>query len=446
MIGPMTRTVALVALLAQLLWPRYFFVQIAGKGISGYTAMSILLLVCAMASFIVRRRFHRNVMDGMLRSKILIAAFVLLWAWRLICDFAVGNVSQAVQTAINFLYIGSWFVSGMIIFADEKMRAALPYFLFLGALGATVAAAIEVQTGTPIARVLGLSGQSYLLNSFADDMARGGTARVRSLFVHPILYGQFLAGLLPFALYFFFAGRMQDKVLGLLLAAFIAAALLWSNARSPLIVAVVGAGCFMAFYLFDLRRRARLFFAVIGLSLVVASTPLGLAALEQIQSGRTSEEANSTTGRKIQMERGQTALRKSPIMGFGEGAAIEYASTRNDAKQIASVDNYFLSSTVDFGYGGLATLLLFLTFLVFQGVRAIYSTPWNRMRTLNCAVLSSAIALVAGLTVISIDDTLSLVFLMAGFLIAASGVPAVFRREERAARARMEAAAIPEPA
>lgn len=441
--GPVTRTVAFFALLAQLLWPRYYFFQILGTGVSGYTALSVLLLGCALGSFIVRRRLHRNALDGMVRAKLLIGTFVLLWMWRLACDLVVGVPSQAVQTVINFFYVGSWFISSMIIFADARARSALPYFVFAGAFLATAVAIFEVQTQTPIARLLGLSGQSYFMNAFADDLARGGAARVRSVFVHPIVYGQVLAGLAPFALFLFFAGGLRDKLLGLILAACVVTAVAWSNARSPLVVAFAGSACFMAFYLFDLRRRMRLFFAVIGLAAVVGSAPVIMGALEQIQSGRTAEEAVSTTARDIQVSRGLSAVRGSPIMGFGQGSALEYAATRNETKKLLTVDNYFLTVVVETGYGGLAIFVSFLLALGLQGLRAIYSTPWNRERTLNCAALSTCVALTAGLAVISTDDTFSLILQMAGFLVAASAVPAIVRREERVMRARIEATAIP---
>lgn len=441
MTGSLTRAIALIALVLHFLWPRYLFFQVAGKGVSGFTLVAMALLAAALASFVIRHRFRQNVLAGVLRSKLLIVIVAAWWLWRLLCDMIVGTDQAAFTTFLDFLYLGSWFISGAIIFADYRIRAALPYAIAFCVLAATVFGVIEYQTGTPIARLLGLANQSQALNQFTAELSRGGAMRVRSLFSHPIVYGQMMAALIPFALYFVVAGRIGGKVLGILMLAGIALSLVLCNARSPFIVAAIAIACFFATYLFDLRRPARLFLAVIGLASAVIATPIVLAALTELQSGRTSEEAGSTTARNIQMDRGTTALRESPLMGFGTGSAGEYASTK--ASGGVSIDNYYLTAAVEGGYVGLSLLLLMLIAMGRQGLRAIYATPENRPRTLNCAAFASIVGLASGLTVISITDTLSLVFLLAGFLAAASGVPAIARR---ARKARMAAAAEPEPA
>lgn len=443
MLGRFTRAVAFFALLGQLLWPRYLFFQVAGKGVSGYTAFSLLLLASAIGSFIIRHRLRHNALEGMLRSKLLIGLFFLLWAWRVLCDVTAGGDGQVAGTVLDFFYVGSWFISSMIVFADERMRAALPYYMLGGVLIATLFGLLEYQSGTPIAVTLGLAGQNLQLNQFTDELARGGAARIRSVFVHPIMYGQTLGALTPFALFFLLGRGLRNKVLGLVMLASIGLSLLLCNARSPLVVTAVAAIGFMAVYLFDLRRRGRLFFAMLGLAGAIMATPVAIGYLEQLQAGRTAEEASSTTGRTVQMNRGLSAISRSPITGFGYGTAIEYASTTNTSSGRQSVDSYVLSVLVESGYVGFFIFVAMLAAMALQGARAIYTTPWDRERTVNCAAFASIFALVAGLLVVSITDTLSIIFQMAGFLVAASAVPALVQRDQRRARARAEAMAAP---
>ena len=280
MIGPVTRLIALIALVLQFLWPRYLFFQVAGKGVSGFTLIAVALLASALASFAIRHRFRQNVLAGLMRGKLLVGAFVGLWLWRLFCDLAVGAGGQAAfGTFLDFIYLGSWFISGVIIFADGRLRSALPYAIFFSVILATFFGLLEYQMGTPIARLLGLGNMSLELNQFTMDLNRGGMMRVRSLFTHPIVYGQFMGAMAPFALFLIFSRKLRDKFLGVMMAVAIGVSLVLCNARSPLVVTIVGIVCFMAFYLFDLRRRVRLFFAVFGLAFAVAGTPVALTVL-----------------------------------------------------------------------------------------------------------------------------------------------------------------------
>lgn len=438
MTGSLTRNIAYLALILQFLWPRYLFFQVAGKGVSGFTLVAMGLLATALASLVIRHRFRQSVFAGLVRSKLLLICFVAWWFWRLLSDLTVGSGGAAFTTVMDFLYLGSWLISGVIIFADPRIRAALPHAIAISVFAATLVGIVEYLTGTPIARMLGLANQSQMLNQYTVELARGGATRVRSIFTHPIVYGQVMAAMTPFALAFVLAGRIGGKVVGLLMIGAIVLSLIMCNARSPVIVMAIAIACFFATYLFDLRRPVRLFFAMIGLIAAVGATPIVVASVADLQSGRTSEEAGSTAARTIQMDRGTSALRDSPLMGYGSDSAGEYASTSNAGR--VTVDNYLLTVAVESGYVGLTLFLLMLIAIGRQGLRAIYSTPENRPRTLNCAALAATIGLASGLTVISITDTLSIMFLLAGYLAAASGAPVVARRA-RAAEARAAGAA-----
>lgn len=447
MSGPVTRIIALLALLFQFLWPRYLFFQFGGKGISGFTLVAAALLVSAIMSLFIRHRLRSKVGVGVARSKLQVGLFVALWLWRFLCDVTVGGGGQAAfGTFLDLLYLGSWFISGVIIFADDRIRGYVPYAMLVAVLVATLFGLVEYQTGVPLARMLGFGNLSLDAASFTQDLSRGGANRVRSLFSHPIVYGQMIGGLAPFALFLLFSRRLGDKFLGALMALAIGVSLVLCNARSPLVVTAVAIVCFMAFYLFDLRRKLRLFLAMLGLMVAVAAMPIGLNMLDQVLSGRSAEEASSTTARTIQIDRGTTALRGSPIMGFGFGSAGEYAATRAGDGTRVSVDNYYLTVAVESGYVGLALFLALLMAMCLQGLRAIYSATLDRARSLNCAALGTIAGLASGLTVVSISDSLSVIFQMGGFLIAATGASVIARRERAATQRAASPDAVPLPA
>lgn len=438
MAGPITRTIAWLALLLQFLWPRYLFLNVAGRGVSGYTAFTILLFLAALGSFVVRRGLQSNVLDTLGRSKLLVGLFILLWVWRLICDSFAGVMDgAAMNTLIDFLYLGSWFISGLIIFSDARMRASLPYIVAISGIVAALVGLLEYRTGTPVSRMYGFSsfavGDAYKLDQIGADLQRGGGVRIRSLFSHPLVYGQVVGSMLPFALFLFLARRIRDKVLGLILGGAVIVSLIICNARSPWVVAAAGLLCFVALYLFDPRRKVRLFLAVIMLFGSTIAAPIAIGLVDQLQSGRTQEEALSSGARTTQANRGMSALRESPVMGFGKGSAVEYAATLSYGGRRASVDNYYLTAAVESGYAGVGIFVLTLAIMFAQGLRAIYSAGEERARSLSCAAVSTLVALSSGLVVLSIQDSLSIIFSMAGFLAAASGAAFIARRQRRRA-------------
>lgn len=450
MLGLFTRYVAVAALLAQFLWPRFLYFSVAGKGVNPYTLLTIATFLLAIAAFLTRRTLQSNVLTTLFQGKGLVFAFILFWGWRFVCDLAVGQgMSSVGLTITDFLYLGSWFSTGLIIFSDARMRNSLPYLLALTTILATLAGVVEAVTGTQVIQMLGLmrfaAGDSYLNTLLVSDLTRGTAARIHSLFSHPAIYGQVMAAMLPIGLHLFLSRRFSDKALGAITIAAVMTSIYLCNARSPVIVAGVASMVFVALYLFDLRRPIRLAMGLLGVCLALAAIPATMQVLGDFTAGRTQEESGSSNARNIQMERGTSALAVSPTMGYGQGSAEDHASTQSRVESLGitvrTVDNYYLTTAVESGYVGLALLFVYYIAMIFQGFSGAYRTPQDSARTLCCAVLGSALGLTVGLTITSISDTLSMIFTFAGFLAAATGGAVVNRRRERRAIAMRLAAA-----
>ena len=440
MTRPVLRFLAVWALALQFLWPRYLFLSVAGKGISGYTLLTIVLFLAAIATLTINHVLQRAVLASIRRSGMVVLMFSVLWAWRLMCDITGIHAGSSISgTIIDFLYLGSWFISGIIIFSDERTRSALPYIVALCAIIAGLFGYIEYSTGTPVSQLFGFSrfatGDTYALETINRDLARAGESRIRSLYSHPLVYGQMMAGLAPFALHLLFRPRWWNKLLGLLSGGAILMSVALSNARSPLIVLAVAAVVFGALFLFDLRNKARLFLAVFCALGALLFVPVAMLSVEQLTQGRTAEESVSSTARSTQWDRGTTALHESPFTGFGKGSALEYAATLSGGSLLrASVDNYYLTFAVENGYVGLVFFFLLLATMSFTGLRVVYSARTEPLRSLNCACTATIISLAAGLIVLSITDTLSVIFQMTGFIVASAGAVSMTRGGRSRAR------------
>lgn len=435
MTGLLTYPLCIVALLVQWLWPRYLFMSVAGKGVSPYTGVTMVLLAAMLAAFAVHPLLRRRAVAGATRSWALWLCFALWWGWRLLSDVVAGERPDALSsTLLDLLYLGSWMVSAAILFADDRLVRRLPYLVGIAVMIATAAGLAEWQTGTPVAKLPGFSlfsaGDAYAQDLFSTALTRGGAARIRSLYTHPIVYGQVMAAALPFALHLVFARPIGGKLLGLAASACALVSIALCNARSPLLVAGIAALVYLFLFLFDLRRRLRLALGFVLLGGVLIAAPIGIAAVEQIRAGRDAGEASSSATRALQSERGRAALANSPSMGYGQGTATGYAGTIG-MKNTQTIDNYYLTAAIESGYVGVGLLLVLLAVMVLQGLIAVHVTAASAPRSIACAATATIVAIAGGLSVVSITDELSIVFTMAGLLAALTGAAAAARRDRQ---------------
>jgi hypothetical protein len=217
------RFLATGGLFLQFLWPRYFFINVGGIGVNPYTLGTISLLLLCLGAVAFRPGLRRDVAAGCRRSKMMVAALLLYWFWRLFADcFGVSPGTSLFATMQEFLYTGSWFVIAMIIFADRILQPRLQTVMFVSALIATAAGIVEYQTQTKILSTLGLTslmaGDQYRAHIINTSELREGVLRVQSLFGHPIIYGQIMAAMLPVALHFILRGGIARLVPGILSA------------------------------------------------------------------------------------------------------------------------------------------------------------------------------------------------------------------------------------
>jgi hypothetical protein len=418
------RAAAVVGILFLYLWPRYFFVGVAGRGVSGYTAITMLLLAGSFAALALSPPLRIAYRGAATRSWVVLAMFALLWVWRIAADsMGLTPIDSYRNTGLDFLYLGSWLIIASILFLDRRLQSTLPYLIAISGIIATLFGLLEFATGRPVSDLLGFYdfavGDQYMLSNLDAAQMRGQAMRVKSLYAHPIVYGQFVASMLPIALHFILQRTGWQRILGAALSACVALSLYICNARSPLFVAVAGGAIYLATFYVDIRRGSRLFVAAwLGIALLIVA-PMATGYLYSIASGRTSEEAMSTTARRTQKEKGHDALVARPLNGFGDGSSLAIAGLKG-RNNVMTVDDYYLTVSVDDGYVGLALFIALLACISLKGVLLTVRERGSEDRSLNGAYTAAAIALAVGLNILSIYDGLSIIYLFAGALIARS--------------------------
>lgn len=135
----------------------------------------------------------------------------------------------------------------------------------------------------------------------------------------------------------------------------------------------------------------------------------------ELVQGRSNAEVQSNLARDEMIRRGFEATSDSPITGYGHGQSAIKAGVagRND---FLTIDNYYLSAMVDFGFVGLSLLLAFLTSIIIVGLRAACATADDFTRSIIVAMTAAAAGLIPGLFVISSWDSTVIIFLVAGIV------------------------------
>jgi hypothetical protein len=423
-----------IGILTLFLWPRYFYLNVGGRGVSAYTFFSMLLFVAALGTLALRPGIRSVVAGAAGRAWLIIAAFTLFWVWRIVCDvLGLTPVESYRVTLLDFLYLGTWFPIALVVMTDRRVQNNLPYLIAASAIVATAFGILEFMTSRALSDLLGFyqfaAGDQSQLGAVDMGRMRDLTIRVKSVFSHPIIYGQVLGSILPLAAHLVLQGRGVRRMIGGILGVCILISLHICNARSPLFVAATALVVYLAVYYLDFHYRRRLFVAAwlaIGALIV---TPIATDYFLNVASGRTHDEATSSSARKLQSDKGYHALARSPINGFGDGNSLSIAGLRS-LNNLLTVDNYYLTIVVDDGYVGEGIMILMFASFVLFGAVAASRERSSHLRGRSAAYTGAIAGLAAGLNVVSIHDTLSNIFLLAGAIIAQdrTGPAAIIRR------------------
>jgi hypothetical protein len=416
------RWATLLGVFALYLWPRYLFLSVGGKGVSGFTLAAILLFLLSVVLVVLRAGYRRAFVSAVRHRFLVLALFAALFAWRLVCDLGGETPSDSLQsTALDFLYLGSWLVTGTVLCADSRTRRSIPYVVVVCALVCALAGFIEQRMGTPLSATLGAgdlqAGDKYELGRIGSALTRGAEVRIRSLFSHPLVYGQVVASMTPAALHLLLQRTGWRRWLGAAGGVAILYSIHLSNARSPLIVAVFAAAIYCLLFFFDVRRRSRLVALMTFALAMVVAAPVAVTALTDLTTGRTSEEAISSGARDQQMARGAAALQGRLLTGYGDGNSEVYAGIRTMDGNL-SVDNYYLTRAVDSGIIGAGLFALLIAAVLGFGARTTARIDDGVGRSLAAMFTSTVVGLGIGLTILSIVDTLAILYFMSGCMLA----------------------------
>jgi len=410
-----------------LAWPLYLFFALPGlPGVNPFTLAAMGTFVLGATYYLFSPQVGSILRDYYGRIALPFVLYIGYLLWMALATAAMKvNVGEppAMVFLKTFLYRDCLFIVGLIFFLDVRIRklfiSFIPFLiLFLVTLGV-----IEYFLQQRAVTFLGLAQFSAADSAVFDKMSsaffRGGQFRVSSMTSHPIIFGQLCGALLPIVIYRL--TRVQSAHMITLYVTIIGLALigvLLSTARSALVC--LFASCVVYFFLAGTSAIRSKVLVILLLSFSIISFYGILTASEdvfRVVLGRTAEEADSSEARLIMYDNTVEAVRQSPLFGFGPTTSAQIAGLQS--AKVRTIDNYFLSVVVD---GGVPALLTFTSFLILGAYRSLsvaIDAPEGGDRRELMAVTAAAIGLVVGLPIISLDNTMILLYLFFAFCLTA---------------------------
>jgi O-antigen ligase len=416
--------VAAFSLLVYLavLWPRLLVFALGFTNQTPLSALTVAMFLGALFLFATRPAVMRHYY-GSSQLGIAVALFLALILCKYISAFGGQDPPGSVNVLNNTIsYYMSFFIIGLAMFADPRNEENFPRILLIAGLVAAVLGIYEMLRQNALTVEFGWvfnfgAPQSFAGENLKANTYRGGLLRAKSTFMHPIVFGQFVAACLPLA---FLINPEGKSKLWRWTMVFIALglAILATNTRSPLVGAAVSFAVYGGLGILALRRSR----TVIMLAIVIAALAMTIFLVfgedvTSLISGRTAEEVSSSQARNLMFERAFFALDGSPIFGYGEGRSVFVAGIFT-AAGVLTIDSLYISYLIDNGYLGVGVFAIFFSYVFLVGIRGLRRLVDEQKKRRLRAVMAFVASLLFGQSILSLQDNLVFAYLGAAYIIA----------------------------
>jgi hypothetical protein len=409
-------------------WP--FYVAFDAPGLPWITptrvfvGMLALVFLLNLAMSAELRSTINSVMKAVPDTRRLFWFYCLLTAISLV--FSPHPINSLTRFINNQIYWTMMFVVAMLLASREGFvirlsRVLVVTLIFVSLLGLYEASIQEVFWMSRLPSFL--SVDPTLLATFADAQNRAGTSiyRVRGTMGVSLYYAEYLALVFPLLLHFIFRKQAFYKTLLLLLGGVAVACNMYlTNARSSmvgLIVAMVAYAFYNAFRAWRQRPNSILsaasFFAFPAAVGLLFTLMLTWNRLRVMTIGGGQHQASSEA-RNAQWTMGIPKAMTHPF-GHGTAQSGEALGFTNAAGEV-TVDSYFLTVLLEYGWLGMVTFILLLASTVWLGF-LLYQTAQTKEEQLAGPLSIGMLNILIVKSVLSSEINLPIAFIMAGCLV-----------------------------
>ncbi len=404
-----------------VLWPRYVYFSLGGPHANPLT-LSILTSLTAIFLWTTYSPAFSTKLRKVIFNSTGIGHFILLWlGW---CLFASILGEQPFASLLDYardlVYISSFFLIGCTIATYENGPKWMLRVVVSSGLIVVSAGLIEALLHQNYFLQFASGGDSQevadALKTIQLDKTRDGSYRAQSTFDHPIVFAQFIAAIIPLAVYFLLSETHRIwRLIGVLVVPVGALAIAESGSRSG-IVSLAAAFTFIGIFIWMRSITAQGFgkvFAIAALPALLLGIAVAYFVAQELVFGRSSSETGSSSVRLRMVWDSVAALNDSPIWGFGHGMAVLKAGVTSGHTGVMTIDSLPLTIALNYGYIGLLLFIATIFIFVVKGsVAAIRLRDQEGIRA--GMVVASVLALTATFAGLSINNNMTLLWLLIG--------------------------------
>lgn len=423
--SPVSRVGFYLLLCLALLWPRYFYLALPGfPGISPFIIAAYLAILLLLPYTLIKDRAYRSLGETVRSSYLPWVVFVAFVLWRLLTSL-LGPPLAGEIPILNFLRqfppLAVFFILSATFMRDPDLRRTAFRIILVAILFIAFAGFVEILSDTRLLPLFGLdrfAAGGVFVNEFTNNFYRDNSLRAQSIFTQPLVLGQFAGAAAPFCLALVRHESWPWRAVAM--AAFAACLYcVWiSTARSGVLVLIVSMMTFGVLSLIN-RWRYRWLMLIVALVIlvIVAVNAYQLGDLLAAVIGKSADNLNSANARETMLEMSLSRAATSPIIGFGDGTARWLAGVMVERGDFATIDSLYLSILVQNGYPGLMLWIGFMVVTLVIAVNNALEAVSEAVRAINCAIAGIVAGMGVGLSVLSIEDNMSFVYLMAGVVV-----------------------------
>jgi hypothetical protein len=403
------------ALASLLLWPKYLTLGSAGARISPFNLVILLCLVVISFKTLVgssRSGRHR-------RPVMVLLTFIVWWVFRVLSDiFGLDPTMSLYATMREFTYGGSLFLIAFVFCRNDRHVARLANLICwctipLAGIG-LVEAVLQQQFPALLRSIMPIDIDPNFAATLVFDKSRDGVFRSQSVFFHPIVYGMFMSALLPIAIWQTF--NCSRGYLGLIAIGCCVLGVIFCGSRSAQIALIVSAFGYFGFFVFKDGNGNIRWGALLAIPVVVILVFFAFDYIRELATGRTEGEVGSSLMRTLMWERGSAPLDERPLFGYGDGSDLQLAGIYSNRTHTWTIDDYYLSVLLNFGYIGLLALFAIPATLIRHALRAGQESKTKNMVHLWWALFVGMLVILVAQKATSIVEGMALFYFFGGVI------------------------------
>lgn len=356
-------------LFVSLAWPIY--ASLPFVEISPYFVLYKLALIYALFLISSSGEFWRYLLSNrhLFRCFILVSAY---FSWRLVSVFFSDKFLDSLGIFFReFYYYYCPFIIAINYSASNNYSTVRNVVLLCSFIVTIFGAAEYFSENSVLMSILPKStDDAEYLNMLEYDQSRDGGYRARSVYVHSLVYAEFIGIYCIFLLNFTeknTIGFAKFLFYGVFLV--VSFSIIFTGTRSSFFGLFVGLA---AYKFFEKICRPRVDYIFISMKAIVLATILFFGIyfasdyVAEIVSGRTQEEVSSSQARELMYNLGLNAIIDRPIFGYGPGQ-LEIAAIEGLGGKL-TLDSHILAISIESGIVGLFLFFMQFLFAIYLGI------------------------------------------------------------------------------